>query len=70
MMDELLLLTPESAARKLSIGRSAIFALLANGELESIRLGRSRRIPAAALAQFVQRRREIAKADGAAVAGS
>ena len=62
MMDELLL-TPESAARRLSIGRSALFSLLASGEIESISLGRSRRIPAVALAQFVERRREIAKAD-------
>ena len=65
---EPILLTPEAAALHLSIGRSAIFSLLASGEIESILLGRSRRIPVDALVRFVERRRERAEADADAVA--
>jgi excisionase family DNA binding protein len=51
-MDKLLL-TPEQAADVLSIGRTKLYELLATGELTSIRLGGSRRIPADAIRQFV-----------------
>lgn len=58
MDEQQILLTPEAAARRLSVGRSAIYTLLARGEIESIALGRSRRIPVEALDRFVQRQRE------------
>jgi excisionase family DNA binding protein len=48
-----LLLTPEEAAERLSVGRSRIFELIASGQLRSVRLGASRRIPTAALVEFV-----------------
>jgi excisionase family DNA binding protein len=48
-----LLYTPEGAAEMLGIGRSKIFELLADGSLPSVRIGRSRRIPAAALEAYV-----------------
>lgn len=51
-MDKLLL-TPEEAAERLSVGRSKIYALISEGRLRSVRLGGSRRIPAAALVAFV-----------------
>ena len=41
-----LLLTVEQAAHQFGIGRTTVFALLKSGELESIPLGRLRRIPA------------------------
>lgn len=49
------LLTPEQAAAALGISRSQIFALLKTGELSSLKLGVSRRIPREAIAEFVRR---------------
>ena len=49
-----LLLKPEEAAELLSIGRSKVYELIGTGELASVRIGTSRRIPADALAEFVQ----------------
>jgi excisionase family DNA binding protein len=48
-----LLLTPTEAARRLSIGRTACYALLTKGKLASIKIGASRRIPMAALDAFI-----------------
>jgi excisionase family DNA binding protein len=53
-----LLLTPEEAAEALSIGRSKLYELLANGSLESVAIGACRRIPNTALHDFVERLRE------------
>ena len=44
---EPLLVTAEHAATSLSICRTKVYELLRNGELESVRIGTSRRIPAA-----------------------
>ena len=55
---EQLLLKPEEASRVLAIGRSKVYELLASGALESIAIGRSRRIPAEALRRWVDRQRE------------
>ena len=41
----------------LSICRTKVYELLRNGELESVRIGASRRIPAAALADYVEQLR-------------
>jgi excisionase family DNA binding protein len=49
------LLTPEQAARALGLGRTTVYALIRDGELRSVRLGRSRRIPYAHLIEFVER---------------
>jgi excisionase family DNA binding protein len=54
---ELLLLTPEEAGKRLSIGRSSVYELMGNGSLESVTIGRSRRIPSDALKVFVERLR-------------
>ena len=54
---EPLLVTAEQAATSLSICRTKVYELLRNGELESVRIGTSRRIPAAALAEYVERLR-------------
>ncbi|MFF7675698.1 helix-turn-helix domain-containing protein [Actinacidiphila glaucinigra] len=53
----LLLLTVEEAARRLGVGRTTCFALIASGELESVKVGSLRRIPADALAVYVARLR-------------
>jgi excisionase family DNA binding protein len=51
-MDKLLF-TPEEAAQRLSVGRSTVYELISAGRLHSVRIGASRRIPAEALAEFV-----------------
>ena len=53
-----LLLRPEQCAQATNLSRTVIYELLATGELESVRVGRSRRVPAAALESFVERLRE------------
>ena len=53
-----LLLTAEQAAASLAICRTKLYELLRNGQLESIRIGTSRRIPTSALAEYVERIRE------------
>ncbi len=50
---EILLLTPEETASRLSIGRTVVYKLIANGSLESVTIGNSRRIPTDCLKQFV-----------------
>jgi excisionase family DNA binding protein len=56
-----LLLTPEQAARSLAICRTKVYELLRNGELESVQIGASRRIPAAALTEYVDRLRTASR---------
>ena len=50
-----LLLTPVEAARRLSIARSSLYELVLTGEIVSVKIGRSRRIPATALEDYVDR---------------
>lgn len=50
---EKLLLTPAEAAICLGIGRSKLYELLAAGVVGSIRIGKCRRVPLAALEAFV-----------------
>lgn len=51
----LTLLTVEAAARRLSIGRTTMYALLKTGRVSSVRIGRLRRIPAPALTEYTKR---------------
>jgi excisionase family DNA binding protein len=51
-----LLLTVEEAAQALSLSRTLTYALLMRRELASIKVGRVRRIPIAALRDFVTQR--------------
>lgn len=52
-MDKLLL-RPDQAAEVLGIGRSKVYALLADGTLPSVRVGKSVRVPAAELQSWVR----------------
>jgi excisionase family DNA binding protein len=61
-----LLLTPEEAAAMLSIGRTTVYELIAGGQLVSVRIGASRRIPGVALETFVSQLVQEAAADGEA----
>ena len=51
---EKLLLKPMEAAEILGIGRSRMYEMLAQGELPSIRIGRSVRIPVDALQLWIR----------------
>ncbi len=59
-MAEPLLYRPEAAGAALGIGRSKIFELIAAGQLETVQIGRSRRVPAQALEAYVARLRQTA----------
>lgn len=48
------LLTVEEAAERLSLGRTTVFQLLKAGRLQSVRVGRLRRIPAEALDEYTR----------------
>lgn len=62
MSDELLLTVTE-AARRLGIGRTLLYELMLRGEVMSVKVGRSRRVPVWSVEQFVKAK--IAEAGGA-----
>ncbi|MEP7081899.1 MAG: helix-turn-helix domain-containing protein [Chloroflexota bacterium] len=47
-------LTVQEAARIARVGRNAMYGLVASGDVWSVRIGRSLRIPKVALARFLQ----------------
>jgi excisionase family DNA binding protein len=69
-MSEQLLLSPVEAAKRLGIGRSTLYLLLARGELESVHVGARRLIPADALLDFVERLRRPKVASASPAAGT
>ena len=52
---EKLLLTPEETAEALNIGRSTVFEMLRRRELESVKIGKARRIPVEVVRDYVDR---------------
>jgi excisionase family DNA binding protein len=64
-MTEVLLTVPE-AARRLALGRTLVYSLIADGSLPSLKIGRARRIPASALERWVmaQVREELGQEAG------
>jgi excisionase family DNA binding protein len=54
-LPERVLLTAEEAAEQLGIGRTLMYKLIAQGEIESIRIGRLRRVPTAAIRDYADR---------------
>jgi excisionase family DNA binding protein len=48
-----LLLRPEEVAQALGVGRTMVFELIRTGELRSVKIGKSRRIPIAAVREYV-----------------
>jgi excisionase family DNA binding protein len=52
-----LLYRPTEAAQSLGMSRTKVYGLMQTGELGSVKVGSSRRIPAADLEAFVQRLR-------------
>jgi excisionase family DNA binding protein len=61
-----LLFTVEEAARALGIGRTRMFELIQAGSVETVLIGRLRRIPLDALDAFVSRLRESTQGSAAA----
>ena len=51
------LLTIREAAQVLGVGRTTVYELIANAELEVVHIGRSARIPTAAVDDFIDRLR-------------
>jgi excisionase family DNA binding protein len=52
---EKLLLSPEEAAQALGVGRSRVYDLMRTRQLLSVRIGKSRRVPVAAVHAYVER---------------
>ncbi|MCC9311946.1 helix-turn-helix domain-containing protein [Kitasatospora sp. RB6PN24] len=55
----LVALTVEEAARRLGVGRTTMYALVASGEVPSVMIGRLRRIPAQALSEYIADRASV-----------
>lgn len=49
------LLTVEQAAERLALGRTTVYGLVQRGELRSVHVGRSVRIPSSEIVAFVER---------------
>lgn len=60
-MDKLLF-TMEEAAEVLSVGRSTVYDLVRMRLLDTVSIGRSRRVPASALRELVERLRQPERA--------
>lgn len=67
---EKLLLKPEEAAEVLSVGRTKVDELMAQGVLVSVRIGGSRRIPLEAVTEFVHQLRGRFAAGGSNPTGA
>ncbi|GBC95449.1 hypothetical protein HRbin16_01238 [bacterium HR16] len=52
-MNTKLLLKMTEAAEMLSVSRANLYKLVASGRIRTVKLGKSRRVPAAELARFV-----------------
>ena len=48
-----LLLTVEEAAQRLSIGRTTMYSLVSTGAIESVTIGRLRRVPSESIEKYV-----------------
>ncbi|MBM7090234.1 helix-turn-helix domain-containing protein [Streptomyces sp. S12] len=56
----------DEVAQQLGVGMTTAKALIKSGELRSVKIGRSRRVPADALHEYVQRLDAEQNGDGAA----
>ena len=66
---ERLLYSVEEAAGLLGVGRTFMFYLVATGEIESLKIGKLRKIPRDAIDSYIQRLR-CAQANGTNTASS
>ena len=58
-----LLLTVREVAERLGCGRTFVYELISTGELETVKLGRLRRVPVAAVDALVERHKASARGD-------
>jgi excisionase family DNA binding protein len=56
-MQDSLLLSVEQAAERINLGRTKTFELIKSGDIESVTIGRLRRVPADAVEAYVARLR-------------
>ena len=56
--DDLRLVTLPEAARFLSVSRGSLYDLLTTGQLASVHIGRSRRVPMGEIRRFIRERIE------------
>ncbi len=66
MADNKLLLTVQEVAAKLSVGRSLAYELVMRGEIPSVKIGKSRRVPAGEVERYVARLIAEQRGEGAA----
>ncbi|GAA1146934.1 hypothetical protein GCM10009630_51700 [Kribbella jejuensis] len=50
-----ILMTVEEAAKALSVGRTQMFKLIADGAVSSVRIGRSRRVSVDAIREYAKK---------------
>jgi excisionase family DNA binding protein len=58
-----LLLTITDVAERLGCGRTFVYELISSGQLETVKLGRLRRVPVAALDALIERLKASARDD-------
>ncbi|GAB7041052.1 MULTISPECIES: helix-turn-helix domain-containing protein [Catenuloplanes] len=63
--DDRMVLTMEEAAQRLGIGRTTMYALVMNGEIRSVTIGRLRRVPVRCLTEYVDHLLDPASPDTA-----
>lgn len=61
-----LLLTVEEAAQRLNIGRTTMYSLVSTGAIESVTIGRLRRVPSESLEKYVSSLRTSGQSESAA----
>ena len=61
-----LLLTVEEAAQRLSIGRTTMYSLVSTDAIESVTIGRLRRVPSECLEEYVSSLRTSGRPESAA----
>ena len=59
--------TVDGTGARLEVSRATVYRLLRDGELASVTIGRSRRIPESEINAFIERRRQLEGARGEAV---
>ena len=60
-MDEPIFYRPDEVAERLRLSRSKTYAAIQSGEIPSVRIGRSVRVPRAALERWVESRLSAAR---------
>jgi excisionase family DNA binding protein len=54
LADDALLVTPEEAAALLRVGRTTVYALMKDGDLRPVHIGRSCRLPRSELHRYIE----------------